>query len=74
MEERMEDKSYKDVERSHSGFTNDPCFNISPPLCYAHVYMVYLYPHLYDTHQKRLLVTRVSTYLFFSQTDYIISS
>jgi len=24
MEERMEDKSYKDVERSHSGFTNDP--------------------------------------------------
>jgi len=24
MEERMEDKSYKDVERSHSGFTNEP--------------------------------------------------
>jgi len=24
MEERMEDKSYKNVETSHSGFTNEP--------------------------------------------------
>jgi len=24
MEEKMKYKSYKDVERSHSGFTNDP--------------------------------------------------
>jgi len=36
----MEDKSYQDVETSHSVFSNNPVSTLAQLFFYAHVYMV----------------------------------
>jgi len=54
----MVDRSYKNVERSHSGFNNGmtPLFqHFSTTLFYAHVYMVYYYYILIRVHYILLI-------------------